>query len=212
MEVSEIAAKRILTPSRIPGVDYSLNPYLGCSFGCRYCYVSWMPWVRDRGRRWGEFVEAKANAPALLREELKRATPGMVAIGISTDPYQPIEARLRLTERILEVFRGNSARERGFRVRVLTKSPLVLRDAGVLAELDAEVGITVTTDSEGIRRLFEPRAPPIPLRIRALRELKRRGVRTYAFVGPMLPMDPEGLVGMLSGAVDRVVIDRMNYP
>ena len=211
MEIREITAKRILTPSRIAGIDYSLNPYLGCSFGCRYCYVAWMPHVRARGVRWGEFVEAKANAPALLRKELRRAAPGTVAIGISTDPYQPVEARFRLTERVLEILREGSARERGFRVRILTKSPLVLRDLGFFQGLDAEVGLTVTTDSEAIRRIFEPKAPPIPLRVRAIRALKGAGVRTYAFLGPLLPMDPEQLVRMLSGAVDRVILDRMNY-
>jgi DNA repair photolyase len=93
----------------------------------------------------------------------------------------------------------------------LTKSPLIVQDAKLLRELDAEVGLTVTTDSEEIRRIFEPRAPEIQERVEALRELKRRGLRTYAFVGPMLPMDPEGLVRMLAGTVDRVILDRMNY-
>jgi DNA repair photolyase len=212
MRVTPVAAKSILTPSKIPGVDYSLNPYVGCVHGCRYCYVARMPHIRTRGMPWGEFVEAKINAAELLQRELRRAQPGKVVIGISTDPYQPVERELQLTRHILEAFLdGYPAAER-FEIRILTKSPLVLRDAELLRELGAEVGFTVTTDSEKIREIFEPRAPAISLRIRALRELKRAGLRTYAFVGPLLPMLPEMLVEMLAGAVDRVIIDRMNYP
>ena len=212
MRTVEVVAKTVLTPSRIPGVDYSLNPYIGCLHGCRYCYVARMPHIRARGLPWGTFVEAKANAPELLRRELPRARPGTVVIGISTDPYQPPERRLRITRRILEVLSDLGGVAGAFEIRMLTKSPLVLRDVRLLGELDAEVGLTVTTDSEEVRRVFEPGAPPIPARVAALRELKRAGLRTYAFVGPMLPMDPERLVGMLAGAVDRVVLDRMNYP
>ncbi len=211
MRVTGIEAKTILTPSKIPGVDYSLNPYVGCVHGCRYCYVARMPHIRARGRQWGTFVEAKANAPELLRRELPRARPGTVVIGISTDPYQPPEREWGLTRRILETFREAGITDR-LSLRVLTKSPLVLRDMDLLAALGTEVGLTVTTDSEDIRTIFEPRAPSIPERVEALRELRRAGLRTYAFVGPILPMDPERLVGMLSGAVDRVILDRMNYP
>ncbi len=211
MRVEIGMAKRILTPSRIPGVDYSLNPYIGCLHGCRYCYVARMPHIRARGLPWGTFVEAKANAPELLRRELPQARPGTVVIGISTDPYQPPERRLQITRRILGVLSDLGGVVGAFEIRLLTKSPLVLRDVGLLGELDAEVGLSVTTDSEEVRRVFEPGAPPIPARVEALRELKRAGLRTYAFVGPMLPMDPERLVGTLAGAVDRVILDRMNY-
>ncbi|NOX45254.1 MAG: radical SAM protein [Caldiserica bacterium] len=211
MRVTGIEAKTILTPSKIPGVDYSLNPYVGCAHGCRYCYVARMPHIRARGLPWGTFVEAKVNAPELLRRELPRARPGTLVIGVSTDPYQPPERELGLTRGILEALADSGARGR-FEIRVLTKSPLVLRDTELLRELDAEVGITVTTDSEEVRGILEPGAPGIRERVEALWELKRRGLRTYAFVGPMLPMDPERLVGMLAGAVDRVILDRMNYP
>jgi len=96
---------------------------------------------------------------------------------------------------------------------ILTKSPLVLRDMDLLARLEhGEVGLTVTTDDEDIRSIFEPHAPPIDQRIEALEQLHKHGVKTYAFIGPMLPMNAERLGSALIGKVDRILLDRMNYP
>lgn len=212
MAVCGVRARNAIVPSRVPGVDYSLNPYVGCAHGCRYCYVAGMPHVRTRGKRWGTFVDVKVNVPQLVPREIQRLSPGLLVIGVATDPYQPVEAAFRVTRGVLEALAGAGAREKGFEIRVLTKSPLVLRDTELLRELGAEVGLTVTTESEEIRRIFEPGAPSIRARVDALRALKAAGVRTYAFVGPLLPMDPERLVAMLLGAVDRVILDRMNYP
>jgi len=211
MVVREVRVKGVLVRSRVPGVDYSVNPYVGCVHGCRYCYVAGMPYVRTRCEEWGTFADAKVNAPEHVARGIRRLSPGVLVIGVATDPYQPPEAEFRVTRGILEALAAAKAPGRGIDVRVLTKSPLVLRDVDLLRALGAEVGLSVTTDSEDIRRIFEPGAPAIRERAEALRELKRAGLRTYAFVGPMLPMDPERLVGMLSGAVDRVVLDRMNY-
>ncbi len=212
MVVREFRVKGVLVRSRVPGVDYSVNPYVGCLHGCRYCYVAGMPYVRTRCEEWGTFADAKVNAPELVAREIRRLSPGVLVIGVATDPYQPPEAEFRVTRGILEALADANAPERGIEIRVLTKSALVLRDVDLLRALGAEVGLSVTTDSEEVRRIFEPGAPPIRERVEALRELKGAGLRTYTFVGPMLPMDPERLVEMLVGAVDRVVLDRLNYP
>ncbi len=212
MVVREVRVKGVLVRSRVPGVDYSVNPYVGCLHGCRYCYVAGMPFVRTRCEEWGTFADAKVNAPELVARGIRRLSPGVLVIGVATDPYQPPEAEFRVTRRILEALADAKAPKRGIEVRVLTKSPLVLRDVDLLRALGAEVGLSVTTDAEEVRRIFESGAPPIRERVEALRELKGAGLRTYAFVGPILPMDPERLVEMLVGAVDRVVLDRLNYP
>lgn len=212
MKIAEIEAKGILTKSRIPGVDYSLNPYVGCFFGCRYCYASFMRRFTNHQEPWGEFVDVKVNAPELLEKQLRQAKPGHIVMSLVTDPYQPIEKKYQLTRRCLEVFVELQAYREGFSLSILTRSALVLRDIDLLKQLkDLEVGMSVTTDNDAIRKIFEPRAHAIPSRIEALRRLKAAGIKTYAFIGPMLPMNPEKLAQSLVSAVDHVLMDRMNY-
>lgn len=207
--IREIQVKGALTPSRIPGIDYSLNPYLGCAFGCSYCYADFMRKYSGHAEPWGGFVDAKVNVADCLARELRRKKPGHVSLSLVTDPYQPVERRYGLTRRCLELLRDAP----GFTVSILTRSPLVTRDLELFRSMPSvEVGLSVATDDDAVRARLEPRSPAIPLRVEALRRLHAAGVRSYVFIGPLLPMDPERLAGMLAGAVDYVYIDRMNYP
>ncbi|MDZ7337691.1 MAG: radical SAM protein [candidate division KSB1 bacterium] len=207
--VRELCCKSALTPSRIPGIDYALNPYVGCAHGCRYCYADFMRRFTGHSEAWGTFVDVRVNAPQKLAKELERTKPGVVSLSTVTDPYQPLEARYRLTRACLEILARWP-----FQVSILTKSPLVTRDIDVLRSIEeCEVGLTITTDDEHeqVRRLFEPRAPNIAARLNALSRLKKAGLTTYAFVGPALPMNPHRLASLLQGLVDEVLVDRMNY-
>jgi DNA repair photolyase len=207
VSVGEVRAKTVLSKSGIPGADYCINPYTGCTHGCAYCYATFMKKYTGHTEEWGTFVDAKVNAPEVLDRQLRRSRKGSVILSSVTDPYQPVEAEYRLTRRCIEILCRYQ-----WPVHVLTKSPLVLRDIDLLARFDdLEVGLTVTTDDDAIRRLFEPGAPPIADRIEALRKLRRLGIRTYAFIGPLLPMDPDILARELVPAVSYVFIDRMNY-
>ena len=99
-----------------------------------------------------------------------------------------------------------------FSVDILTKSPLVLRDIDLLGQFkDIEVGITITTNDERTRKIFEPKAPPIEARIKTIKKLHKARIRTYVFIGPLLPMNPEIVCEKLADYVDYVFIDRMNY-
>lgn len=208
LAVAEIKVKSLLTPSRISGIDYSLNPYRGCAHGCRYCYASFMQRFSGHAEPWGGFVDVKINAPELLAMELRRKRPGAVGMSLVTDPYQPLEARYRLTRRCLEAMLAAE----GFSLSLLTRSPLVVRDLDLLRRLPSvEAGLSITTSDDAIRHVFEPDAPPIAARIEALRQLKAAGLRTYAFAGPALPMNPERLARQLSGLVDYIWLDRLNY-
>jgi len=156
---------------------------------------------------WGEFVDVKINAPEVLRKQLQRAKRGTVWISSVCDPYQPVEAKYELTRRCLK-----ELLEKQFPVNVQTKSKLVLRDLDLLKNFEEiEVGFTITTNDEQIARSFEPGAASVADRMQALRKLHASGIRTFAFIGPLLPSDPEKLVADLDGLVDRVFIDRMNY-
>jgi DNA repair photolyase len=207
VRVAERTARSVLSKTGIPGARYALNPYVGCAHACGYCYAEFMKRYTGHTEAWGSFVDVKVNAPEVLERELRRAAPGPVMLSSVTDPYQALEERYRLTRRCLELLRAHR-----FPVRVLTKSPLVLRDVDLLRAEEVEVGITITTDEERMRLLFEPGAPPIAARVAALRGLKEAGVRTYVFVGPMLPMrSPKRLAAILRPWADSVLIDAMNY-
>jgi len=206
--IREIKAKSILTKSGIPGVDYCINPYVGCSHGCRYCYATFMKKYTGHTEPWGSFVDVKINAPEILQKQLKRASMGRVMISSVTDAYQPIESKYKLTRQCLEILLQSQ-----FPVDILTKSPLVLRDIDLIKKFkDIEVGITITTNDEDIRKLFEPNAPSIMARMRALKTLHDNRIKTYAFIGPVLPMNPESLSKKINPHVDSIIIDRMNYP
>jgi len=204
--VREIEAKSILNPSKI--YDYCVNPYTGCEVGCVYCYAAlFMRRYSGHSEPWGEFVDAKVNAPALLAKQIVRAKRGTIWFASVCDPYQPLEERLALTRRSLEVLAG-----RDFPVVIQTKSARVRRDLDVILRIpDVEVGFSIATEDEAVIRMFERKSSPVRERIEVLREFKSAGVSTYAFAGPLLPGNPERLAGLLAGAVDRVLIDRMNY-
>jgi len=207
MKVREIFSKAILTKTAISSFDYCINPYVGCGHGCRYCYASFMKRFTGHLEPWGEFVDIKVNAPQLLRKQLRRAKPGIVALSTVTDPYQPLEKNYRLTRGCLEALL-----EHQFSVNILTRSPLCLRDIDLFKQFrNIEVGFSVTTHDEAIKKIFEPYSPSIHSRVEALKALRNEKVRTYAFIGPMLPLDPKPLVTMLDGLVDEVLIDRLNY-
>jgi DNA repair photolyase len=204
--VREIEAKSILNVSKIH--DYCVNPYTGCEVGCVYCYAAlFMRRYSGHSEPWGEFVDVKVNAPALLARQIVKAKRGTIWFASVCDPYQPLEERYALTRRSLEVLVG-----RDFPVQIQTKSTRVRRDLDVVRRLsDIEVGFTIATDDETIAGMFEPRASPVGERIEVLKEFRAAGVSTFAFAGPLLPGNPEKLAALLAGAVDRVLIDRMNY-
>ena len=208
MKLKEIFAKAILTKTAIPGFDYCVNPYVGCGHGCRYCYASFMKRFTGHLEPWGEFVDVKMNAPEVLRKQLKRARHGVVALSTVTDPYQPVEKKYQLTRKCLEALLDAQ-----FSVNLLTRSPLCLRDMDLLKQFKRiEVGFSITTHDEEVKKIFEPCSPSILSRVKALRTLRQEKIGTYAFIGPMLPLNPKHLVGLLEGSIDEVLIDRMNYP
>jgi len=207
MRIEKIRVKTVLTRTGIEGYDYCINPYVGCEHGCRYCYATFMKRFTGHMEPWGEFVDVKVNAPEVLRRQLRRAQRGSLLIGTVTDPYQPAEKHYRITRGCLEALL-----ERQFPINILTRSSLVIRDVDLFRQFeDISVGLSVTTDREEIKRIFEPNSPSIKSRIEALKALHEKGVSTYAFIGPMLPLNPENLFNMLAGIVDEVLIDRLNY-
>jgi DNA repair photolyase len=162
------------------------------------------------GEDWGSFVDVKVNALERLKAEAPKRRRGVVLLSSVTDPYQPVERRFHLTRGSLQILLKHQ-----FPIEILTKSDLVLRDLDLLKRFDeCEVGLTITTIDDCIRRVFEPNASTIRSRLQALRKLNEAGVDTYVFLGPLLPFLSEGglwdLLYELAGTVDRLVVDRLN--
>jgi DNA repair photolyase len=204
MLVREIQARNILSRSKV--FDYVINAYVGCQHSCTYCYARFMKRFTGHKERWGKFVDVKINAPDLLRREISKKPTGRVWVSGVCDPYQPLERRYELTRKYLEILL-----QHGWPLTIQTKSPLVLRDVELFkGHGEVEVGLSVTTIDEGVKQLFEPNAPSIKERVQALNELHLAGTKTFAMIAPMLPKAEE-LAASLSGKVDYVLIDRMNY-
>lgn len=191
----------------LSGYSHTLNPYTGCSFGCSYCYVRQMPVSLFHEGEWGEWVDIKNGAATLLKKELKRAkSKGRVTIFMSssTDPYQPIEYKEKITRSLLEVM----VEESPDFLFVQTRSPLVRRDIDLLQQLKEKVRVSMTieTDQESIRKHFTPEAPPIKARLKTLQLLGEAGIPTQATIAPVLPSSEE-FPHQLRSIVDRVCID-----
>jgi DNA repair photolyase len=212
IDVTEITAKSALVRSRIPRVNYVINPYLGCGHGCRYCYATFMrKYSRHHAQAaWGSFVEVKVNIAQVLAEELRRKRQrGTALLSSVCDPYQPVERRYGLTRRCLEILR-----EAGWSIDILTRSPLVLRDLDLLAAAAAapiSVGLSIPTDDDRIRQVVEPNAPPIGARLETLKKLHGAGIPTWVFVAPMLPLKARNLAAAIAPYADYVMLDPLNY-
>ncbi len=204
MIVGEIYAKTILSKSKV--LDYTINPYIGCEHGCTYCYARYMKRFTGHKEEWGHFVDAKINAAKLLQREIKGKRVGRIWVSGTCDPYQPLEKRYELTKECLNILSKNR-----WPITIQTKSPLVLRDIELLRKFDdIEVGITITTADDSIRRIFEPNAPAIKERIETVEKLHSSGLKTFVMIAPMLPKTKD-LAAHIGGRADHVLIDKMNY-
>jgi DNA repair photolyase len=204
--IREIKVKTALSPSRLPGLDYAMNPYHGCSHACIYCYApSVIHW--DKGK-WGKLIEVKANLPRILSRELRRKKKGIVGLGTVTDPYQPVEKRYEITRRCLEFLLMHD-----LPVCIQTKSSMVLRDIDLLKKFsNIEVGITFTVLEEKTRMKMEPGASSIEERLRSLKELKDNGISTWVFLGPVMPYitDVEAIIEVIALLKpEYVLVDRL---
>jgi DNA repair photolyase len=191
----EIPARSILNRTK-PAMPFrwTINPYRGCEFGCKYCYARYThEFMEMAAEEFEDRIYAKAASAHLLRQELRRIDRSdHIAMGTATDPYQPAERRFGRTRAILEVF----ACERGWHLGIVTKSDLVVRDLDLLREVARanvlSVNVTITTLDEKLARMMEPRAPRPHLRLEAVRKLSEAGLRVSVFPNPIMPGITDG--------------------
>jgi DNA repair photolyase len=207
-EFVEIEVKSVL--NRVAGMPFrwSINPYRGCSHGCMFCYARRTHWFLDEDGvdGWASKIFVKVNAPQVLRRELSRPSwkREEVALGTATDPYQAIEGRYRITRRILEALRDARTP-----VGIVTRCPMIVRDLDILSEMAGRTAVTVcvsiATMDPARAREIEPTVAPPAQRVRAVRALVARGIRTGVLLAPILPGltdDPESLATVIRTAAD----------
>lgn len=216
IEVRPSEARSILTPQH-KGVlsgyySYTLNPYRGCAFGCRYCYAKEFTHDDRLERSWGSWVEPKLNAPRLLYEAALKLADARVFMSSATDPYQPLERKYRLTRACLEVMLAMIPGPRF--VHIHTRSPFVLDDLGLLLAFEdrIEVNVSITTNDDYVRKLFEPTAPSIERRLETVRKLREAGVPVRVAVSPVLPSDPADLARRVEQVSERAFVDSIRFP
>jgi DNA repair photolyase len=160
--------------------------------------------------KWGDFLDIKINAPEVLEKQLSshKIKRGVVLLGSVTDVYQPAERKYRITRSILEILLKYN-----FPISILTKSDLVLRDIDLLKQFkDCEVGLTITTLDEAITKDFEPYSSLPEKRLGTLKILKKNGIKTYCFIGPVLPgfTNLKLIFARLQGKINFVMIESLN--
>ncbi len=204
-EVIRDATRTIIARNKSPDIsfDQSINPYRGCEHGCIYCFAR--PTHAYLGMSPGADFEsrlfAKPNAAELLAKELSAPgyVPKVIAMGTNTDPYQPIEKKMRITRSILEVLR-----EFRHPVGIVTKSPLVLRDADILGEMAeqglAKVALSITTLDRRLARVMEPRAGTPQRRLQAIKGLVEAGIPAGVMFAPVIPALNDGEMEAVLGA------------
>jgi len=208
VNIQNIRVRSILSKSKLPGIDFVINPYRGCQHACVYCYACFMQKFDGHNEPWGTYVDVKSNASELLAPQLAKCHARKVYFSSVTDPYQPVEAEFQLTRRLLEQLIPAQPR-----LNVQTKSALVTRDLDLLTRFrDCSAGMTVVTMDETLRREIEPGASPIAERLQALQQLKVAGLETFIFVGPILPYLTgwKPIVLQTRGFVDYYLFDRTN--
>lgn len=210
--IREVRVERMLER----GVDagrafYTVNPYVGCLVGCRFCYAQSRTSIVRRleglpDLPWGSYTEVRINAAQILAGELTKLEPAPLKFcPIVSDAYQPVERRYRVTRGCLEAI---AASGRAFPPLILTRTEYILDDLDVLASIPgAGAGASIPTYDDDVRRHFEPRAISIPQRFAMLRALRAAGVHTYAVVQPMLPGPVEELADALADAVESVWLE-----
>lgn len=215
IQVKEIHSKTLLTQATgylDIGFTHSLNPYSGCAFACRYCYVRELPIQKFKGIPWGEWVDIKMNAREVYRKEIiklrKKERPINLYMSSATDPYQPIERKACITRGLLEEMLFYPP---DFLV-IQTRGPLIERDIDLLIQLKERckllVSMTIETDREDVKRIFAPFAPSIHKRLKALQKLHLANIPTQAAISPLLPFTPE-FPKILKGFVDYIWMDTL---
>jgi DNA repair photolyase len=210
VKIKEIKSKSILVKSGLSSVDYVVNPYIGCMHGCIYCYARFMKRFTGHKEEWGKFVDAKINAPDLVKNG-EKFRGKEVYFSSTTDPYHPPEVRYKLTRQILEKLIPFQPS-----ITIQSKSDLIVRDIDLFKQFKKIItGISISTLDENVQKKIEPIGSSPQRRIEALKKMKKSGLKTYCFISPILPeiTDWKAIIQKTKSFVDEYWFENLNlYP
>lgn len=204
MNIREIEVKSVLTKSNLPVSDYSVNPYVGCTHACKYCYASFMKRFTNHTEPWGEFLDVK-HWPEIKHPD--RYAGKELFFGSVTDPYNPQEEIYHRTRALLKQLRGS-----GIKLSIQTKSDLVLRDMGLIKTFpDARVGFSINTLDESFKDDMD-QAVSIERRLAAMKKLHNEGIRTTCFISPIFPgiTDIPAIIDRVKEQCNLVWLENLN--
>lgn len=207
MRVEKIKSREIITKSKLPATDFVINPYIGCTHKCVYCYAEYMKkFSNHKDEEWCSFLDVKEFDQIKFKNIYKNKN---ILISSVTDPYNGYEAKVKKTREIL-----TSLIKFDSKIEILTKSPLVLRDIDLLKQMknNVTVGISIAFSNDNLRKIFEPNAPTIESRIETLRQLKKEGIKTYVFISPIFPhlTNINEIIDLLKTDVDFFMFENLN--
>lgn len=202
--IRDVETKTIMTKSSLPVGGYSVNPYVGCTHGCKYCYASFMKRFTGHTEPWGTFLDVK-HWPEIRDPQKYRGQ--RVVIGSVTDGYLPQEEQFGNTRRLLEQLRGSGAE-----ILICTKSDLVIRDIDLLKEMGkVTVSWSINTLDEAFRADMD-KAVSIERRLAAMKQVYDAGIRTVCFISPVFPgiTDFEAIFQRAKDQCDLVWLENLN--
>ena len=204
IKIQDIEVKSVMTKSNLPVADFSVNPYVGCVHGCKYCYASFMKRFTNHPEPWGEFIDVK-HWPEI--KNARKYAGKEAFFGSVTDCYQPHEAKYKRTRALLEQLKGS-----GISISIATKSDLVLRDLDLIKTFPgARVSWSINTLDEGFRREMDV-AVSIERRLEAMRQFYEAGVQTTCFISPIFPgiTDVEAIILRAKNYCNLVWLENLN--
>lgn len=202
--IKEIEVKSVLTKSNLPVGDYSINPYVGCTHACKYCYASFMKRFTNHSEEWGAFLDVK-YWPEIKKPE--KYVGKELFFGSVTDPYNPQEETYQRTRSLLEQLKGS-----GIKLSIQTKSDLVLRDIDIIKTFpDARVGFSINTLDEDFKNDMD-RAVSIERRLTAMKKIHDEGIRTTCFISPIFPgiTDVSAIINKVKNQCQLVWLENLN--
>ena len=202
--IKAIEAKGVITKTDIPVCDYAVNPYVGCTHGCKYCYASFMKRFTNHPEPWGDFLDVKYWSE--IKKPEKYAGKELF-FGTVTDPYNPQEETYGRTRELLMQLQGS-----GVLLSIQTKSDLVLRDIDMIKTFpDARVGFSINTLDEAFRTDMD-KAVSIERRLAAMKTLHDAGIRTTCFISPIFPgiTEVEAIIDRVKGQCNLIWLENLN--